>query len=229
MARKQPEAQAAGEDPRRILQHAIELAEDDLAKATKARTDALRTVAADPASATRAVRTADKQVEDARQNLQVLQEALEHAELAAAEAARAASIEASKADRETVVRLADARVALAAEIDAAFDVLAEAVGRYVANGRTCAALVQRALTTRYSGDIQRQQDALCTILPRASGTGADVAGAVANRMRKLIETLDAPTSATYVRFNDFMPIGMRVRDAATADRRDLAIRMEVSN
>lgn len=212
-------------DTQALLNEALAEAEADLKALQAQRSEALRAVATDPRSAAHKVSALDAKIDEAKGRINTLSDARDQAEADAREAARTANIAKTAADRATVMRMAQERIALAAEVDAAITQALEAIKRYRAHGDSITALAQRSLATLYAGDTTHCHDALALVLPRTSGTGIDAAVALTASVKRLADALGSPHLEQSLSFNHFAPkTPARFEEVARLDADTLAVR-----
>lgn len=204
---KHPKAQdlAADADVLALIEEAQLAAEDEIAALRRDRAEALKQVARDPKGASAKVREIDSKIEDAIGRQQTLADALAQEATERAQSEAKQRVADAAADRANVVRISQRRVnELAPEVDALFDQLVAAVTRLRDAGAACDAFARRAIATEHS-ETFRIHDRLSLVLPRATGTGADAAAALAHQFMRVAKALGSPNLAQFVEFNQFMP------------------------
>lgn len=205
-----PDARAAAA----LLNAALTSAYDDLQSARAERSEALRDVVNDPTGTAARVGKADARIKEAEARIATLNDALAQAQAEASAAYAAGRRAAAAADCAKVIELANERVEIAKEIDAALAAARAAVERYAENGRAGDAAARRALESVHGGDMPRMLDAMVVVLPKAGGTGEHVAVALGHHVRALATLLNVPSIENHVSVSHYLPKGPATLQAA---------------
>ena len=172
-----------------LLEAALRETSAELVNLQDQRSDLLRAVARDP-SKLRQVDKADKSIAVLQADLRTLNDSLAQAEQDAKIELDAQRIRAAAEDDAHVNRLAQERAQkLAVDLDQALGAALVALQRYVDCGHAAHGFASRAISTKFSHQLYRLQDAAELYLPRAEGNGTDAAAALATHIRQLIATL----------------------------------------
>lgn len=211
--------------PGELLAEAQAAAYTELAELRAHRAATLKGMVTDPRAASRAIREVDSEIKDLEAHLEALATMIEQNEVEQAEAIKKERTAEAAEDVAAVRRLMLERVTHAAQIDEATEALHAAITRYRDSARVCAALYQRAITTKYGDQIDQRFDAHATGYPLASGTGSNPGAVMVNTVRRLVAVLGSDFPHGYINMTDRVRSPATFREAASQDERILSGRL----
>ncbi len=206
----------------KLYEEALEAQQADLVALRRYRAELLRGVINDPVNATVKINETDASIRDALIRIEALNAALSEAEAAALIQREQAAIAASAANRAAGLHRARTAIVLAAQVDAAANALLVSIRTLRLNGVACEKHLQDALAEMYGSNSVRMFDALITVAPRSTSTGSDIAVALANTFKKILDELGSRPLDNWVAINGFVPKAPQtLEQAATLDAKFL--------